>query len=101
MSKAQFDAFYKKVGEDEALKNKLMALKGPSKDVQAKVVQLAKDEGYDVEPADFKGAFVKDGELDDAAVAQVAGGCSGNNSGCTSVCGTICSDNLGIYNGQQ
>ena len=101
MSKAQFDAFYKKVGEDETLKKKLMELKGPSKDVHAKVVQLAKEEGFDVEPADFKGAFVKDGELDDAAVAQVAGGCSGGHTGCTSVCGSICGDNLGIYNGQQ
>ena len=101
MSKAQFDAFYKQVGEDENLKKKLTDLKGPSKEVHAKVVQLAKEEGYDVEPADFKNAFVKDGELDDAAVAQVAGGCSGNTSNCTKVCGSICSDNLGIYNGQQ
>ena len=101
MSQAQFDAFYKQVAEDETLKKKLMELKGPSKEVRDKVVQLAKDEGYDVDPADFKDAFVKDGELDDAAVAQVAGGCSGGHTGCTSVCGTICSDNLGIYNGQQ
>lgn len=101
MSKAQFDAFYKKVGENEGLKKKLMGLKGPSKTVHAKVVQIAKEEGYDIKPADFKNAFVKDGVLDDAAVAQVAGGCHGNTNNCTKVCGTICSDNLGIYNGQQ
>lgn len=99
MSKAQFDAFYKKVGEDEDLKKKLMELKGPGKEVYTKVVQLAKDEGFDVEPADFMDAFVKEGKLDDATIAQVAGG--GNVSHCTAVCGTICSDNLGIYNGQQ
>ena len=101
MSKAQFDAFYTKVGEDENLKKKLMDLRGPSSEVHAKVVELAREEGFDVELGDLSQAFVKDGELDDAAVMQVAGGCSHKRTNCTSVCGSICSDNLGIYNGQQ
>ncbi|MFH1513376.1 MAG: Nif11-like leader peptide family RiPP precursor [Bacillota bacterium] len=100
MSKAQFDAFYKKVGEDEKLKKKLMELRGPSKTVYPKIVQTAKAEGYDVTLADFKDAFSKEsGKLDDAALAQVAGGC--NTNSCAKVCGENCSDNLGTYVGQQ
>jgi len=103
MSKEQFNAFYKKVGEDEKLKKQLMGLRGTSKKVYAKIAEIAKDEGYDVDIADFNEAFSQqDGKLDDAAVAQVAGGCkTGGHSNCEKVCGECCGENLGTYIGQQ
>jgi predicted ribosomally synthesized peptide with nif11-like leader len=101
MSKAQFDAFYKKVGEDENLKQKMMSLRGDSKAVYAKIAEIAQAEGYDVAPEDFDEAFSGDGPLDDAAVAQVAGGCYQGDPNCSKVCGECCGSFLGTYIGKQ
>jgi predicted ribosomally synthesized peptide with nif11-like leader len=101
MSKVQFDAFYKKVGEDEDLKKQLMALRGDSKTVFAKISKIAQAKGYDVVPEDFDDAFSGDGPLDDAAVAQVAGGCYTGHADCTKVCGSCCGTFLGTYIGKQ
>lgn len=101
MSKAQFDAFYKKVGEDEELKRQLMALRGDSQTVFAKISEIAQAKGYDVVPADFDDAFSGDGPLDDAAVAQIAGGCYHGDPNCSKVCGSCCGNFLGTYIGRQ
>lgn len=101
MSKAQFDAFYRKVGEDETLKQQMMSLRGDSQTVFAKIAEIAQAEGYDVVSQDFEEAFLQDGPLDDAAVAQVAGGCYKGKDGCYKVCGECCGEFLGTYIGRQ
>jgi predicted ribosomally synthesized peptide with nif11-like leader len=101
MSKAQFDAFYKKVGEDENLKQQMMSLRGDSQTVYAKITEIARAEGYDIDPQDFEEAFTNDGPLDDAAVAQVAGGCYKGDPDCSKVCGECCGTFLGTYIGRQ
>ena len=101
MSKAQFDAFYKKVGEDEALKQQMMSLRGDSQTVYTKIAEIAQAQGYDVVPEDFDEAFKDDGPLDDMAVAQVAGGCYKGDPNCSKVCGECCGNFLGTYIGKQ
>lgn len=107
MSKAQFNAFYKKVGEDGNLKQKMMSLRGDSQSVYAKIVEIAQAEGYEVVPQDVDEAF-SDGPVDDAAVAQVAGGGElswiydmSNDRNCSTVCAECCGNFLGTYIGKQ
>lgn len=102
MSKLQFEAFYKKVGQDEALKNKLMALRGDIHMVQDEIVKIAREKGFDVEQDDFVEAFKNDtGKLDDEVLDAVAGGCYWGKQGCIKVCGECCGTFLGTYIGQQ
>ena len=104
MSKAQFNAFYKKVGEDVNLKQRMMSLRGDSQSVYAMIVEIAQAEGYDVVSEDVDEAFSGDGPLDDAAVAQVAGGSFidwENGRNCSTVCGECCGNFLGTYIGKQ
>lgn len=101
MSKVQLDQFYKKVGEDEALKGKLMALRGSSKEVYGKIAEIAQAEGYDVEAKDFDEAFAKGAELSEEELNAVAGGCYQGDPECSSVCGECCGTFLGTYIGKQ
>ena len=103
MSKSQFQAFYQKAAEDAALKNKMMSLRGTSSEVLPKICQLAQDEGYDVELEDIEAAFSAEGELEDSALDEVAGGgCSSSSDpNSTRVCGECCGTFLGTYIGKQ
>ena len=102
MSKVQFDAFYRKVGEDEALRQKLMALRGNSEEVFRVIAGIARDEGYDVVEEDFAEAFGGNGEMDEGVLEQVVGGKNcGGDPNCTRVCGECCGTFLGTYIGRQ
>ncbi len=108
MSKAQFDAFYQKVSADDALREKLMSLRGTPDAVYASIASIAKEEGYDVEVADCETAFtdLQKTKLADAAAEDVVAGGQGGPgdmfaSNCTKVCGECCGTFMGTYIGQQ
>lgn len=103
MSKQQFDAFFSKMIESPALKQKVMDLRGNTEEVYYAMVALAKDEGYEIDEADFREAYMSEGSMEADALNNFLdsnGGCGGN-PGCTSVCTDICGMHLGHYVGKQ
>ena len=69
----KFKEFLKKVNEDEALFKKMEALQGETdrKTVIEKTIEIAKEAGYALSPADFE---ADDGGMDDAEMQAVSGG---------------------------
>ncbi|MEA4853246.1 MAG: Nif11-like leader peptide family RiPP precursor [Christensenella sp.] len=69
----KFKSFLKKVNEDEALFKKMEALQGETdrKTVIEKTIEIAKEAGIALSPADFEAG---DGEMDDAEMQAVSGG---------------------------
>jgi len=108
MSREQVEAFYAKVMQDEELKQKVMAIKGAPEAVGNAVVELAKEEGFDVTLDDYKALYYENNEeMSDEELAQVSGGgglqkgCPDYNSSCSKNCDEICGMNLGHYIGKQ
>lgn len=99
MSKPQLEAFYRKLSEEKALKDKVTSLRGDVPTVYSQLVKIAKDSGYDVTVDDIKAAHSEKGELSDAELAKVAGGAG--DSGCESVCDSVCGLFLGHWIGRQ
>ena len=69
----KFKNFLKKVNGDEALFKKMEALQAETdrETVIEKTIEIAKEAGYALSPADFEAV---DGEMDDAEMQAVSGG---------------------------
>ncbi len=101
MSKKQLEAFYQKLQEDKALKDKVAALRGDIASVYGEMAKIARDAGYDITVEDIKAAHAEKGDLDDADLDKLAGGFYGDDWGCSSVCAEVCGNFLGHWVGRQ
>lgn len=107
MAIAQVEEFYRKVMENEELKQKVMAITGTPKAVGEKVVAVAKENGFDVTLEDFEKFYYDQAEMDPEEMEQIAAGkksetCFGPyDDECTKVCDEICGTFLGHYLGKQ
>lgn len=107
MAIQQVEAFYKKVMEDEALKEKVMGIKGAPLSVAEKVVAIAKENGFDVTVDDFKQYYNDQAQMSPEEMEEIAGGkkvkgCTPEHSDqCSKVCGEVCGTFLGHYIGKQ
>ena len=105
MAVQQVEAFYKKVMEDDALKEKVMGIKGAPLSVAEKVVEIAKENGFDVSVDDFKKFYTEQANLSAEELEQISGARNGDcpepKPGCTKVCTEICGTFLGHYLGKQ
>ncbi len=102
MSKPQFDAFFQKVMQDSALRDKLSAIIVDKnvKNVHAEVAKVAAAAGFSVTAADVAAANVTlkpKGQLSDADLERIAGG----KPDCSSNCATCCGEFLGSWVGAQ
>lgn len=104
MAIQQVEAFYKKVMEDDALKEKVMGIKGAPLSVAEKVVEIAKENGFDVSVDDFRKFYTEQADLSAEELEQISGasnGCPPYNPDCMKVCTEICGTFLGHYLGKQ
>ena len=106
MAVQQVEAFYKKVMEDDVLKEKVMGIKGAPLSVAEKVVAIAKENGFDVSVEDFKEDYTEQADLSAEEMEQVSGGlgwseCLHQDPNCSKSCVEICGTFLGHYIGKQ
>ena len=106
MAMQQIEAFYRKVMEDEALKEKVMGIKGAPMSVAEQVVEIARENGFDVTVEDFKQYYYDQAEMSAEEMEQISAGkkkkgCPEYNDQCDKVCGEVCGTFLGHYIGNQ
>lgn len=93
----QVEAFFAKMVEDTALRDKVASIKGDENEVYTRMAAVAGEAGFDVTVDDLRAsrsAFGEGAELDDDELDKVSAGCA---SVCTEVCGMF----LGHYIGRQ
>ena len=105
MAVQQVEAFYKKIMEDEALKEKVMGVKGAPLSVAEKIVEIAKENGFDVSVDDFKEFYTEKADLSAEELEQISGvnnrDCPPVDPNCSRECIEICGTFLGHYIGKQ
>lgn len=89
----QLKKFYEEVEKNKEMKNELIAANENAKemkqeDAENEIIKIGKKFGYDITEDDFKELTGerKEGELQEDALAEVAGGAGGcivTNAGCT------------------